>query len=71
MHWTQLWRININPNKTQAKIFTLCRPSKRPPLIINKTTFPWLDTTVKYLGVYLDQRLTWKSHIQMTIDKTS
>jgi len=70
--WTELWRIKINPTKTQAKIFTLCRPLNPSPLIINNTIIPWLDNNipVKYLGLYFDRRLTWKAHIQNISNKT-
>ncbi len=72
LKWTQLRRILINPTKTRAKIFTHCRPTKPPSLIINNINIPWLDNNipVKYLGLHLDQRLTWKSHIQIITNKT-
>lgn len=71
-NWTKKWRIKINPLKSQSKIFTLRRPPFPAPLRINNTDIPWLShsSPVKYLGVLLDKRLTWKPHIISTAQKT-
>ena len=72
LKWAHQWRIKINPTKTQAKIFTLCKPKFPRPLVVNNTIIPWLasDTPVKYLGVNIDSRLTWKKHIEVITSAT-
>lgn len=59
--WLQKWKMKVNPVKSSHITFTL-RPQTCPPVYINNTPIPQTDT-VKYLGVTLDRRLTWKSHI--------
>lgn len=70
--WTMKWRIAINPTKSQPKIFTLRKLNQPRQIKINNTVIPWLrnETPVKYLGVLLDQKLTWKNHIQEISNKT-
>uniref|UniRef100_A0A6M2DRL9 Putative rna-directed dna polymerase from mobile element jockey n=1 Tax=Xenopsylla cheopis TaxID=163159 RepID=A0A6M2DRL9_XENCH len=60
--WFQLWRFNINTSKSYHITFTL-RTQTCPPITINNIPLPEV-TTVKYLGMHLDRRLTWKYHIQ-------
>lgn len=67
--WTTRWRITLNPSKTQAKIFTLKHIPSLPTLFLGNSQITWLSTSqhVKYLGVYLDTRLTWTPHIKYKI----
>lgn len=58
--WYNKWRIKINEQKAQAIHFT--HRQKRPDEIpINGYKIPW-QSTVKYLGVTLDQKLTYSKH---------
>jgi hypothetical protein len=59
--WFQKWKIKINESKSTHLTFTL-RNDPSPPLYINKVKIP-PATTVKYLGLHLDTKLTWKDHI--------
>lgn len=67
--WTNQWRIKINPEKCQAKIFTLRRPRTPPTLKINCSPIQWNIGPIKYLGVHFDKRLTWKPHILALVNK--
>jgi hypothetical protein len=60
--WLKTWRIKVNENKSTQVTFTL---NKRdcPPVQLNDINIPQ-QTKVKYLGLHLDRRLTWKSHIE-------
>lgn len=62
----ELWaadnKIKINAQKTKAMIFTRRRPEVRNRLRINNQEVDWTDTT-KYLGVTLDKKLLYTSHI--------
>lgn len=60
--WLKTWRIKVNENKSTHVTFTL---NKRtcPPVQLNDINIPQ-QTKVKYLGLHLDRRLTWKNHIE-------
>lgn len=62
--WLKQWRIAINEAKSQHATFTL-RHLNCPPIYINNIQL--LHTsTVKYLGIHLDRRLTWSTHVTKT-----
>lgn len=66
------WMICLNTEKCTAKIFTLRRPSDPPELILKNKELKWnpASEAVKYLGVYLDRRLTWNYHINNKLTQT-
>lgn len=51
-------------------IFTLRRPTIAQTITLKDISIPWKrnDECVKYLGVYLDRRLTWKYHINSKVN---
>jgi hypothetical protein len=53
--------MKANETKSTHVIFTT-RRATCPPVHINDVQFPQSDD-VKYLGLYLDRRLTWHKHI--------
>ena len=55
------WRIKINEEKSKHVNFSL-RRGNCPQLLFNQITIPQVEA-VKYLGLHLDRRLTWKHHI--------
>lgn len=59
--WTRKWRIKINETKSIQVTFTT-RKDTCPIVTINKQPVSQADDA-KYLGIYLDRRLTWKKHI--------
>ena len=59
--WLKNWRIRVNELKSKHVTFSL-RKETCPPLKLNNVTIPQSDT-VTYLGIHLDRRLTWRSHI--------
>lgn len=61
------WKIKINPGKTEAITFTKRSIPDRPIKIENER-LPW-SNTVKYLGITMDKKLIWQSHIQKTKKK--
>lgn len=59
--WLTKWKICINTEKSKHITFSL-RKEECPSLYINGSQIPKAQS-VKYLGMHLDQRLTWKKHI--------
>lgn len=60
-NWLQKWNIKVNTEKSVHVTFSL-RKHDCPQLFLNDTSIP-KSNCVKYLGLYLDRRLTWKEHI--------
>lgn len=65
------WKIKLNESKTQAIFFSRRRTRQLPttPFRIGSSLVDWLDSVV-YLGLVLDKRLTFRSHIQHVLQKT-
>lgn len=59
--WLKMWRIKVNEGKSAHITFTL-KTDTCPPVYLNNVVLPQV-TEVKYLGMHLDRRLTWKTHI--------
>ena len=66
--WFARWNIKINAKKTEAIVFTKTSRTVEAPIKICNTTIPY-SSTVKYLGLTLDSKLTFQSHITKTITK--
>ncbi|GFV15082.1 probable RNA-directed DNA polymerase from transposon X-element [Trichonephila clavipes] len=61
--WYKKWKISINPEKTEAVFFSAGRGThKPPPIYVQNHPVPW-SNSVNYLGVTLDQHLSFKDHI--------
>lgn len=60
--WLSKWNIKVNTEKSVHVAFTL-RKGVCPSLYINNSEIPQKDS-VKYLGLHIDKRLTWKNHIK-------
>ena len=60
-NWLKLWRVRANESKSVQITFTT-RKGKCPSVYLNNKPLPQVDS-VKYLGIHLDKRLTWRSHI--------
>lgn len=66
------WKISMNVDKTQLIFFTKRRTREVPkrPFKAESMTINWNDT-VKYLGLTLDKRLTYRPHVENIINKTN
>uniref|UniRef100_A0A2M4CV42 Putative reverse transcriptase n=1 Tax=Anopheles darlingi TaxID=43151 RepID=A0A2M4CV42_ANODA len=65
------WKMQINAEKSEAIFFTRRTSQSRQPnrcTKINNTDIPWKES-VKYLGLHLDKKLSYKTHIYKTIQK--
>ena len=56
------WNIKINITKTEAIIFTKTSRKLQIPLKIQNQPIPY-SSSVKYLGLTLDPKLTFNNHI--------
>ncbi|KAL7293744.1 hypothetical protein TKK_0012811 [Trichogramma kaykai] len=59
--WFKTWRISVNETKSVNITFTL-KKDTCPPIKLNDKVIPQ-ENQVKYLGMHLDRRLTWRPHI--------
>lgn len=67
------WRIKVNENKLQCIFFTKRRNLRylpAPTLNIGQSEIPW-SNVVKYLGMYLDPKLTFKYHTDKAVVKST
>lgn len=60
--WYSKWKIKINQTKSVQVTFTT-RRMNCPQVNINNIKIP-VQTETKYLGLHLDQKLTWRKHIK-------
>ena len=66
--WGNTCNLTFNAQKSEAIIFTRSTRSWPHFVSLNGTRMPYTNE-VRYLGVILDKRLHWKSHISTRIDK--
>lgn len=66
--WSKNWRVKMNPKKSKIIIFTYKRHTNHQPVLFGSEIIPQSET-VRYLGLILDSRLTWKAHISHLINK--
>ena len=73
--WFNANKSSLNKDKTKYTFFLKARekdniPLKLPSLIINDREIKRI-TSIKYLGVLIDEHLTWKEHIAVIENKVS
>lgn len=70
IEWCKKWKITLNPSKCEAKVFTLRRPTEPRRLTILNSEINWnpSDQAIKYLGVFLDKKLSWKFHVNKKLN---
>jgi len=65
------WKMSINPDNSEAIIFTRKKYKSPPPIRVLNYVVPTWSNKVKYLGVILDSGLRWSSAIADRISKTT
>ncbi|GBO08824.1 RNA-directed DNA polymerase from mobile element jockey [Araneus ventricosus] len=60
--WFVKWKIALNVSKTEAVYFAKGEKKHKPVIKIKNKIIPW-SQQAKYLGIILDNKLTWQSHI--------
>lgn len=66
--WFEKWKIKINEQKTVQVIYTTRTKYQPQTLQLNQTNIPNVNAA-KYLGMYIDNKLTWKHHIEKKRDQ--
>ncbi|XP_057333529.1 uncharacterized protein LOC130672801 [Microplitis mediator] len=69
-NWCTDRSLKVNPNKTEMVLFTKKRKHKLNAPSIFDTELKF-STEVRYLGVTLDNKLTWRSHIRKQAQKAT
>jgi len=73
LHTVEMWcdklGLSVNPDKTGLAAFTRRRklPGLFEPRLFGTTLH--CSTSVKYLGVIVDSRLTWREHVDLKVKK--
>ncbi|GBN26942.1 putative RNA-directed DNA polymerase from transposon X-element [Araneus ventricosus] len=67
--WLIRWKVQVNSDKCQSVYFTRRRSTPSSPKLYRRP-IPWRDET-KYLGVILDKRLTYKTHVAEVRNKVT
>lgn len=67
----KLWKIKVNSTKTRKIFFSKRRTRQLPtaPFTAGDADIEW-SNEVNYLGLVLDKRLTYRQHINYTVEKT-
>lgn len=71
--YCKAWKLELNPEKTEALFFTKRTAERAFPsrdIRVENQLIPW-GNSAKYMGVYLDRRLTFKRHIEYVIQKSA
>jgi hypothetical protein len=66
------WKVRVNGSKSEAILFTrktAQRHQPTSPLRVGTDDVPW-KSSLRYLGVVLDKRLTYKDHIRSVISRS-
>ena len=66
--WADEKEIVFSPSKTKAMLFTRSRKYKLKPIYLGDSEIDYVST-FKYLGVTIDNKLTWNTHIDNVISK--
>ena len=68
--WGTENNMEINASKTVYQFFSMRHKNDNFDLKINSQQLPKSDST-KYLGIHMDNKLSWKNHVEHTINKVN
>ena len=62
--WSSKWKLKLAPDKSACVVFSISyKPGPDPLLFINGHPIP-PKSKFKFLGIWFDQKLLWKPHIE-------
>jgi len=65
-----MWKIKPNKDKTKAIIISKKRTPNIRELTIQNTPIPY-ENSIKYLGIHIDKKLTWKPHVDIQLQRAN
>ena len=68
--WAKAHSLSFNTEKSKVMIFTRKNKYKKPKLYLSGRELEYVNE-IKYLGVIIDQKLSWKQHIESQIKKAT
>ena len=68
--WYCANKLSLNVEKTHLILFTNCKSVKNPMIKINDNVTDRVKDT-KFLGIYINESLSWKDHISYINNKLS
>lgn len=67
--WGKSRKLHFNPDKTVGILFTHNHSALRPPSLKLGSANVRLASEVKYLGIVIDDRLTWIKHLSIFVER--
>ena len=68
--WASENTLSFNPEKSKVMIFSRKINYKEPKLVLNGKELQYVNE-YKYLGITIDRKLSWKSHIRTQVKKAT
>lgn len=71
VRYLKRWRVRVNPQKSEACMFTRKRAQRHRPVTqinVGGEVVPWKGS-IKYLGLTLDKTLTFRDHLGSRVQK--
>ena len=68
--WASKHKLNFSPSKTKLMLFSRRRNQIKPELKIGDQVIDWVEEH-KYLGMKLDNKLSWNTHLKETLKKAT
>ena len=68
--WAETHSLSFNVDKTKVMVFTKKKKHKLPTLTLHGKELEYVQE-FKYLGITIDNKLTWKPHINNQINKAT
>ena len=69
-NWSQIWQLHLNTSKCKALCISNKKALPSQSYYINNGSLEWVEQ-FKYLGVCINQHLTWGNHIAYDTHKSS
>ena len=66
--WATLNSLRFNPNKTKAMILSRKKRTEEPKIYLHGTEIEYVED-FKYLGVTIDNKLSWTTHMKNQVNK--